>query len=595
MNKTFKMNYFSRDFASIKNDLKEYAKRYYSNELSDLSESSINSFLMESVAYAGDILSYYLDYQTNEAFLSTAVESKNILSLAKSLGYKRRDFTTTTGKIAIYMLLPNDGTNKPDYSKSPTIRKGTEVGSSRGNSYIITEDIRATNNVIGDNYVVANTNTLGNPTFYAIKMYAPIISGQIKTTNVQVSQFVKFNKILLNDPKIAEILSIIDSDGNEYYEVSNLTQNIIYKSVYNQDSEPRYILKPMSAQRRFVFDYDTALPYLLFGGKQYRPDDFSQIDPILEPSKYVLNKYNNDFLQDEYFEPNSLLNGDSYGIGPENTILTIKYRLNTTNNNNSAIGEVNTIKNLLFTFHDQNISQQTQDTILNSIQITNEESIIGENVIVSLEDIKDLAGTIYNSQNRAVTAKDYEALAYMMHQKYGAIKRVKALRDPTSLKNNINLYIICTDQRGNFIKSNSIIKENLKNWLSNYKILTDTVDILDAKVINFGINFTIFVDPRADKIETLNNVLEQLRSIYAAKSHIGESFNILDVYREIRNFRNVLDVKEVKIRNIVGTDYSNIPFNVQQNLTSDGNLIQIPKNAIYEIKYPSLDIIGNAI
>ena len=595
MNKTFKMNYFARDFSSIKSTLKEYAKRYYSNELSDLSESSINSFLMESVSYVGDVLSYYLDYQTNETFLSTAIENKNILSLAKSLGYKRKDFTSTTGKIAVYMLLPNDGNNKPDYSKAPTIRKGTEVGSGNGNVYTITEDIRATNSIIGENYVVANTNQLGNPTFYAVKLYAPIISGQIRTTNIQIGSFIKFNKVSLNDPKIAEIVSVVDADGNIYYEVPNLTQNIVYTAVYNQDTEPKYILKTLSAQRRFVFDYDTVLPYMLFGGKQYRPDEDLTVDPITEPIKYALNKYNNDFLQDEYFEPNALLNGDTYGIGPENTILTVKYRLNTTNNNNAAVGAITSVKNLLYTFHDQSIAQQTQANIINSIQITNEDQVIGQNVEISLDEIKDLAGNIYNSQNRAVTAKDYETLTYMMHQKYGAIKRVKALRDPTSLKNNINLYILCTDEQGRLIRSNNTIKENLKTWLSNYKVLTDTVDILDAKIINLGINFTILVDPKEDKIETLRLVKAQLEYVYSFKSQIGESFNILDVYREIRKFKNVLDVKDVKIRNIVADGYSSTPFNIQQSLSMDGNLIQIPKNAVYEIRYPSADIVGNTL
>lgn len=595
MNKTFKMNYLARDFSTIKNDLKEYAKRYYSKELSDLSESSINSFLIESVSYVGDILSFYLDYQTNETFLSTAIESNNILNLAKSLGYKRKDTTSTTGKIAIYMLLPNDGSNKPDYSKAPTIKKGTQISSTAGNLYLTTEDLRPTSSMIGENYVVSNTNELGNPTFYVIKFYAPIISGEIRTTNLQVGNFVKFNKIYLNDPKIAEIISVTDVEGNTYYEVPNLTQNIVYTAVYNQDIEPKYILKAVSAQRRFVFEYDVTLPYMLFGAKRYRPDEDLSINPVTEPSKYILNKYNNDFLQDEYFEPNSLLNGDTYGIAPENTTLTVKYRLNATTNNNAAIGSITIIKNLLFNFHDQAITAQMQASIINSIQITNEESIIGENIEVSIDEIKDLAGNIYNSQNRAVTAKDYEVLTYMMHQKYGAVKRAKAVRDATSLKNNINLYIICTDGSGRLIKSNSIIKDNLKTWLSNYKVLTDTVDILDTKIINLGINFTIFVDPRADKQETLDQVKKQLEYVYGFKSEIGESFSILDVYREIRKFKNVLDVKDVKIRNIIGPGYSNIPFNIQQNLSSDGNLIQIPTNAIYEIKYPATDIIGNAI
>lgn len=595
MNKNFKVNYLTRDFSSIKNELKEYAKRYYSNELSDLSESSLNTFLIEAVAYVGDVLSYYLDYQTNETFLATALESKNILNLARTLGYKSKDSTSTTGKVAMYMLLPNDGNNKPDYIRAPTIKKGTQVTSTNGNTYITTEDVRPTNALVGNNYVVASVNDVGNPIYYAVKLYAPIISGRLVTKNISIGSFVKFNKVYLSDPKIAEVVSVVDSDGNTYYEVPNLSQNIVYKSVYNQDSEPKYILKAVSAIRRYVFDYDISLPYLLFGGRQYRPDEDLAINPITEPSKFALNKYNNDFLQDEYFEPNKLLNGDSFGIGPENTVLKVIYRVNDSLNNNAPANSITAVSNLLYTFHTPDITSQVSSDIINSVQVTNEEQVIGENVQISLDEIKDLAGNIYNAQNRAVTSKDYETLTYMMHQKYGAIKRVKAERDPTSLKNNINLYVCCVDRDGKLTKSNTTIKENLKTWLSNYKILTDTVDIIDAKIINFGINFSIMVDPQADKIEVLNNVKAQLEYVYGFKAQIGESFNILDVYREIRKFKDVLDVKDVKIRNITDVGYSNIPYNIQQNLSSNGNLIQIPRNAIYEIKYPNIDIIGNVI
>jgi hypothetical protein len=595
MNKTLKMNYLARDFSSIKNELKDYAKRYYSNDLADLSEASINSFMIESAAYIGDILSYYLDYQTNETFLATAIERKNVLNLAKSLGYKQRDTSSTTGKVAMYLLIPDNGNNEPDYKRSPVIKKGTELRSVNGNLYTTIEDIKIDETVVGTNYVVARTNEVGNPTYYAVKVYVPIISGKLSITNIDIGSFVKFNKVYLDDPRIAEVVSVVDSEGNVYYEVPNLAQNIVYKSIYNSESEPKYILKPISAQRRFVFDYDTSLPYLLFGGKQYRPDDDLTVDPVAEPTKFALNKYNNDYLQDEFFEPNKLLNGDSYGVGPENTTITVVYRANLTSNNNSSIGDITTVSNIQYSFDDPFITDSVSSTIISSIQVVNEEDIVGQNNEIEIEEIKDLAGNIYNAQNRAVTAKDYETLCYMMPQKYGAVKRVKAERDPTSLKNNINLYTVCIDQFGSLKKANTQIKENLKSWLSNYKIITDTVDILDAKIINLGINFTILVDPNADKIETLDKVQAQLQYVFSSKAQVGESFNILDIYREIRKIKDVLDIKDVKIRNITDIGYSSIPFNIQQNLTSDGNMIKIPRNAIYEIKNPKTDIIGNAL
>lgn len=588
MNKTFKTNYLARDFSSIKDELKKYAKRYYPDTLSDLSEASLNTFIIDSVAYVGDILSYYLDYQTNETFLSTAVESRNVLSLANSLGYRQKNTSTTVGKASLYLLVPSDSNGNPDYSKAPIIQAGTTLSSVDGASFIISDNIKIDENTTSD-HVVARTNNLGIPTYFAVKLYVPIISGNLKTINITVEEFKKFNKIQVPDSSLTEIISIVDSEGNKYHQVPNITQNIVYVSEYNSDEEPKYILKPISAQRRYVLDYSQdGVPYIMFGGKQYKPDEDLTINPIAEPGKFILNKYNNDFLDADYFEPNKLLNGDNYGIGPDNTVLTITYRANSLSvNNNANIGDVNGISSLNVVFDDNLVDTNTKNTIIASIQVTNEEPIVGDSVAVYTDEIKNIAGLMFNSQNRAVTAKDYEAVTYMMPQKYGSIKRVKAYRDATSLKNNINLYIICSDKNENLSKANTKIKENIKTWLSEYKVITDTVDILDAKIINFGIDYVIKVDPTYDKIETISKVTARLRNLYSIKPQIGESFNILNIYREIRKEKGVLDIIDIKISNKNSTGYSSLYFNIDQNITADKNIIKIPKNAIYEIKYIS--------
>lgn len=598
MNNKFKVNYLAKDFGTIKQELKNYAKRYYPNELSDLSEASINTFLIESVAYVGDILTYYLDYQANESFLATAVETKNILNLAKSLGYKPSTSNTTSGLVAVFMLVPNDGYNNPDYSSLPIIKKGSifkTVDATR--KFLVNEDVIIDETLIGTQYVVARTNEIGNPTYYAIKFYVPVISGELVTTTIEIGNFAKFRKVVLTDFNAVEIVSVTDSQGNDYYEVQNLAQNIIYRSVLNKDSKDssvKYILKTISAERRFVFSFENQVPTLTFGGRQYRPDEDLTINPIAEPTKFVINRYNNDFLTDSYFEPHKLTNGDSFGVGPENTTLTITYRKNVGTNNVANNGELNTIEDLLTEFK-TSVSNVVAETILGSVQILNEEPIIGENDELTIDEIKDLAGIIYQAQNRAVTAKDYEALIYMMPAKYGAIKRAKAERDPRSLKNNINIYLSCIDANRNLVAPNTKIKENLKVWLSDYKMITDTIDLIDAKIINFGINYTILVDPNFDKLEIYNLVQEQLIFAFTPKAQIGQSFNYLDVYREIQKINGVLDIRDVFVRNISEAGYSTTRFDVLQNTTEDGNIILIPKNAIYEIRFPSLDIVGKAI
>jgi len=241
------------------------------------------------------------------------------------------------------------------------------------------------------------------------------------------------------------------------------------------------------------------------------------------------------------------------------------------------------------------IPTTTLNTIITRIQVINEEPIGGESSALSINEIKDLAGIIYQSQNRAVTSKDYEALSYMMPPKYGSIKRVKAERDPRSLKNNINLYVACANINDQLATSNTKIKENLKTWLSSYKMITDTVDIIDAKIINLGIDYTILVDPNFNKLDVYNKVQQQLQFVFRFKPQIGENFNILNIYREIQKIDGVLDIQNIKIRNITDAGYSSTGFNIEENTTQDGNIILMPRNAIYEIKFPTVDIAGKAI
>lgn len=599
MIRNYKVNYFSREFSSIKDDLTRYAKQYYPTTFNDLSEADITTFMIESVAYVGDILSYYLDFQSNEAFIDTATDPLNINRLAKSMGFKQPDTFTTSGKVTAFMLVPSDNNNSPDYTKVPVIKRGSVFSSIGGSKFLVADDIVIDENLIGINYTVAKTNNVGNPTYYAIKFFIPVISGVIQTERALVGDFKKFFTYSMSSPLTSEIISVIDSSGNEYYEVDNLSQNVVYKSVFasdTRDSRYKSYLKPISAQRRFVFDNSNGAATLTFGGSSISAIKNLTINPIAEPNKFIIQKYNNDFLENSSFEPNKLLNGDNFGVGPENTTLYITYRINSSPSNNVNVGELNTIDSLLYEF-DKTVSldNATTNTILNSFQIINDEAIMGDNLGLTTDEIKRFSTSLFQTQNRAVTAKDYEALCYSMSPKYGAIKRAKAVRDAKSLKNNINIYIVSVDNFDNLITSPSTIKQNLKNWLNDYKILTDTVDILDAKIINLKIVFTILADPRKNKVTVLQNARQRLIDYYGNKPDIGEPFNKLDIYRLLKDTDGVLDVKDLQIKNVTGAGYSSLAFNVEQNTTSDDNLIIIPKNAIYEIKDATTNILGNVI
>ena len=281
------------------------------------------------------------------------------------------------------------------------------------------------------------------------------------------------------------------------------------------------------------------------------------------------------------------------GLVPSNTTLTVVYRSTNPLNSNAAVGAVNTVDELLLDFEDRVSLDpvKTQDTI-NSIEVSNEESITGDVTVPTSNELKRRIQNNFATQNRAVTKTDYEALAYRLPHKFGSIKRCMVARDPDSRKRNINMYIVSEDTNGLLTNSNSTIKNNLKTWIAQHKMMNDTVDILDAKIVNIGINYSLRIDSRADKYSVQSAALSELREIYNEAMYIGEPFYISEIYSKLNRLNGVVDVVDVELIQKFGSAYSSHTFNIEENMSPDGRYLIVPKNVVLEIKFPDQDIRG---
>jgi len=179
-----------------------------------------------------------------------------------------------------------------------------------------------------------------------------------------------------------------------------------------------------------------------------------------------------------------------------------------------------------------------------------------------------------------------------MPAKFGSVKRVSTQKDPNSLKRNLNMYVVSEDQYGNLTKTNQTIKNNIKTWLNQYRMINDTIDILDPYIINLGIDFVVKAQAGADKYDVLNRCINTIASKYNEDFFIGEPFYISEVYETLKNVNGVLDVVKVKLNNKVGGSYADTILQINTNLSSDGSYLMVPNNGIVEIKYPTQDIRG---
>ena len=590
--KIIPINYTNREFEGVRRDLLQIAERYYSDSFRDFSEASFGAMMVDNLAYVADQLSFYLDYNVNETFLDTAYQYENIIRHGRVLGYKDTGRASTYGRVALFVLVPASPTGLgPDRRYIPVLKRGSSFSSANGLNYMLTEnvDFAAPRTQV----IAARTNaTTGAPTYYAIKTYGNVVSGRMGTERVTVGAYERFKTITLSATNVSEIISVIDEQGNEYYEVDYLAQDLIFKEIantnYKNDNVPS-ILKPFLVSRKFVVNRSRSSVTLQFGsGKS------GETNVVADPASVAIDVFGKTYVSSTTFDPSRLTKNESMGIVPSDTILTITYRATNPTNSNSAVGAINRVNGALLDFENRTTLTQAEiNEVLNSVEVSNEEPIVGDVSNPTSTELKRRIYDTFPTQNRAVTQADYENMIYRMPAKFGSVKRCSAQRDPDSRRRNINIYAISEDNFGNLTATNSTIKNNLKTWMNNYRMLSDTIDVLDAFIINYGIEFVVKPSIGADRFTLVDTCINTLAARYSReKMFIGEQIDVADIYTTLSNIEGVLNVSSVKITNKNGANYSSVQFDINENTAPDGSSIIIPKNAVAELKYPSVDITG---
>lgn len=594
-NKKFvSVDYTGKDFNSLKENLTNYAKRYYPDTFKDFTEASFGSIILDTVAYTGDLLSFYMDYQFNESLLATSNDYNNTIRLSRQLGYKFKGSPSATGKVAVYVIVPAATSGRgPNRDLMPILKRNTVLTTNSGGSFILTRDVRF-DDPFNEVVTARIDNSTGIPSSFAVKAYADVISGEFKQTEIEVGQFQKFKNITINDSNVTEIISVIDSDGNEYFEVENLSEEVVYKEQINTNASTREqspsLLIPTPVPRRFIVEKGLTSSTLVFGhGSENTVDD----NRIPEPNVVALEQFGRSYITDVTFDPNNLISNGAFGIAPENTILTIKYRRNTDSTTSAAVGTVTRFNSVEVDFNNvEDTTASERSEVVSSLECFNEEPINSLNSVPSIEDLKRLALDSFAAQNRAVTAQDYEALCYALPSQFGGIKRVRAVRDSDANNRNINLYVLSADQNDKLEAPNSVTKTNIKNWINRYRMIGDSIDVQNGVIINVGINFCISVLDPYNPFEVLESSLLALQSFYAQPTFIGEPLSILDVFAVLKDVDGVADVSKAEFVVKTGTDYNNNFINLARYTTPDGRRIIPPENVAFQVKFPTTDIKG---
>ena len=483
----------------------------------------------------------------------------------------------------------------PDSSYLGTLKKGAQFQSTSGGTYTLLEDIRFSDPKC--DFIAAEFDVdSGETTYFAVRGFGQVSSGRLRRVEIDLtnSKFKKFRRIRIGGTRINEVVDVVDSTGNKYYEVDYLSQETIYQETTNPKAASegvRSILKPFITARRYVLEQDSSGTYLQFGFGSEEEDD----NGLADPSQVVLNLKARNHITDSSFDPNQMLGTNKFGISPVGVRLSVVYKYSTTGTPSTGADTINQILTSEIVFDNPNTLALDQMNFTKaSLEVTNPDPITGDSAELDAEELRVRTKSVFASQNRAVTTTDYKAAFYRMPSTFGSVKRVQVIQDPNSLNRRIAAYVISEDNLGHLYPTHMRTKTNLKTWLSKYKAVNDIIDIFDAKVLNFCIDFAVAVDLRYDSEIVLNNAIARVREKYNTVFEIGEPIYINDINNILSETEGVIDITKLKIENKYSGAYSTFRVDFQKLKSRDGTVLVPPKNAIFELKYPDINITGVA-
>ena len=606
------IKYINRDFTDFRSRLIEYARTYFPQTYNDFTPSSVGMMFMEQASYVGDVLSFYLDNQFQETFTQYAQQTNNVFELAYMFGYKPKTTGVAQTTVDIYQQLPSidDGTGNyvPDYSYTITIGENTTVTSQNGSSFLIQDKVDFSASSSLDPTEVTIYQIAGNiPQYYLLKKSRKAISATVKNAQFTFGSPQQFQTINIVDNNIVKILDITDSDGNVWYEVDHLGQEMVFDTVKNSNiydpnvsGDTPYLLRLKKVARRFATRFISLSNLQIQFGAGNPLDTTEEITPNANNVGLGL-PFEQDKLTTAY-SPVNFLFTNTYGISPANTTLTVRYL---TGGGVGSNIEANSLVNLNTTntkFNNNNLDPTLADYTFNSLATNNPIAASGGRGGDTLEEIRQNTLALISSQKRSVTADDYLIRALSMPTDYGTVS--KALIEQPKLTDNqvstietLNLYVLSLDAQGRLSVATNDLKNNLRTYLSQYRMIGDNIEIRDAFIINIAVDFEIIVLPEYNNNEILLACITALQNYFTLdKWQINQPIFLRDLYILLDRIKGVQTVKNISLTNKAGTTsgYSQYAYDI---VGATQNQVIYPSQdpSIFEIRYPTTDIKGKVV
>jgi len=616
------IRYTDRDFNTIRNQLIQYSKTYFPNTYNDFTETSTGMLFIEMASYIGDVMSFYLDNQIQETFIQKARQTENLFALAYSMGYVPKVTSVASTMIDYYQQVPailSASVYIPDYNYALLVPENNSVVTNTTDAveFLVKDaiDFSASSSLDPTTVSVYQISN-NNPSYYLLKKTRKATSATIQTSTFTFTNAIKFDSVNINDANIIGILDVFDTNGNQWYEVPNLAQENVYNSIRNtntndpnflDDPEVPYLLELKTVQRRFAARFiDSGSLQLQFGAGSTR----STTEEIIpNPDNVGLGLPFEQNKLTTAFSPTNFVFTNTYGIAPYNTTLTVRYLTGGGSSANVEAGSLTGIDTSNVTFVNQPIittpavTDALANQIFGSITTNNPLAADGGGDGDTIEELRQNSLGNFQNQLRVVTTQDYLVRALSMPSNLGVIAKAHAqpqkIGDYSSgeLPSVLCLYILSYNSNKQLRTASNTLKRNLQTYLSEYRMINDSIDIKNAYIINIQVNFEVVVNPNFNNNEVITNCITSLQNYFAIDNwQINEPIILKNIFVLLSKVKGVQIVKNIKINNLTGESlgYSNFAYDIESSIIDDVIYPSIDP-MIFEVKYPSQDIIGRVV
>jgi len=594
------ISYTTRDFQAIRLELINYVQTYYPDLIQNVNDASIFSVFLDLNAAVTDNLNFNIDRALQETVLQYAQKDISVYNIARTYGLKIPGLRPSIALCDFSIIVPVDGDTE-NLQYCGVLRRGSQVlGAGQTFETLYDIDFASEYNSEGfpNRLKIPNFNANGTLVNYTILKREPVVNGVTRVFKKVISQTDSrpFLEVFLPEQNVLGVTSVLLKNGNNFtnipsaqeflstvdrwYEVQALAEDRIFipDTTKTSDNPGIKVGKYLQTNQRFITEY-TPQGYLklTFGGGNQSTDELLR-QYALNGITLDISKYQNNFSLGSTLKPT--------------TTLFIQYRVGGGLQSNLGVGIINQIGTINFSVNGPN-SQQNLNTI-NSLQVNNITAAVGGANAPTIEEIRNLVGFNFASQNRAVTINDYEAILRKMPSMFGAPAKVAITEEDNKIKINILSY----DTEGNLSSNvSNTLQSNIANYLSNYRMINDYIFVNSANVIDLAFDVSVVLDASQNQGTVITNLVEKVQNYMSPSTReMGSNVYISEIRRLVQEEVGVITVTDIKVYNKVGGQYSSSQTS-QRYANSDTKQIELIDDTIfaeptqiYDVRYPNKDI-----